>query len=111
MSPCQAVPAPVRRGNQGQIPAVYSRSLCQLLRKSEQMPQERSGYNECGNGSVLVVRGESVRLETGGFSRHADSRTFTMLSNTRGEKTARLGIVLGIPAIIWCPKSRRDRKK
>lgn len=29
---------PVRRGNQGQIPAVYSRSLCQLLRKSERTP-------------------------------------------------------------------------
>lgn len=31
-------PPPVRRGNQGQIPAVYSRSLCQLLRKSERTP-------------------------------------------------------------------------
>lgn len=60
MSPRQAsaVSPLVRRGNQGQIPTVYSRLLCQLLRKSERMPpvyQEGRRYNECGNGFVLVV--------------------------------------------------------
>lgn len=36
--PAKLEPCRPQRGNQGQIPAVYSRSLCQLLRKSEQMP-------------------------------------------------------------------------
>lgn len=53
-----ALSPPVRRGIQGQIPAVYSRLLCQPLRKSEQMPTiywDRRVCNECGNGIVHVV--------------------------------------------------------
>lgn len=65
------MPTLVRRGNQGQIPAVNSPLLCQLLRKSEREPpteiSEGSGYNECGNGFVFVVcEGESGRSETVG---------------------------------------------
>lgn len=58
-TPCQtsALSPPVRRGIQGQIPAVYSRLLCQSLRKSEQMftvYRDRRVYNEGGNGFVHV---------------------------------------------------------
>lgn len=65
---------PELQSNQGQIPAVYSRSLCQLLRKSEQMPPtgiSRAKWKECGNGFGLVVcvRGDSVRSKPGAVCR------------------------------------------
>lgn len=96
-SPCQAwaLLAPGEAGgNQGQIPVVYSRSLCQLLRKSEQMPPtgiSRKDVHVMSVGMDLsfcpVKRWVlKVKHRSGLCFRHADAAHLPFLSNTRGRR-------------------------